>query len=843
MCRSQSRLSVVVLTLLLAVSPAVRADEPALPERAINQLGTHAFRHLSVKATGVNVLYVPGGKYLASWTDDHSVRLWHPDKGTEVREFHDDQAPLKAVAFSRDGRLLATGNSMGTLRLWEVETGKQFQEFPAHQKEITGLAFGAEGKSVVSGSLDKTVKVWDIESRKLARELGEPGPRVTAIAMNAKGDVAAAGHKDGSVIFWEIESGKEVRRLKGDGTAVFGLAFTADNKQMIVGCQAIIHLFDLESGKDLRQFGKPVTDSVDSQNSDRCLALSPDGSLLVVAGLRGVRVYDVQTAKDLRGVGAARKSNSVTFSEDGKAIAFDGFGQEIRRGDPVTGQEIRPDGGHRNKVACAVYSTDGRRLYSGSADKSVIIWDAEAGKAVQTLTAHNAGVTSLALSPDGKVLASGDGGGDVHIWDTETGKDLAAFKAMNGKVWALQFAPDGKTLATAGGDEVVRIWNWKREKKVSELEGHAGGALSLCFSPDAKMLAVGTGTGVIHIWSLDSDTEMKKLGQPARQPLGQFMVEQGPDEVQAPSAVMVVRFSGDGCKLAAWNAGGSFMVWDVSSGEQKRRVDGPREGVSDAVFSPDGLTVALGTKKRSLQVWELVTGQLRAEFAGHEAPVWGIAFSPDGRRLASASEDCTLIQWDLTGRLKNGKIVADRPGDKELEAMWGELATDDAEKAHRAIWGFALGGNPMVAWLQQKLKPAPLDPKHVDKLISQLDSASFAEREEAREALEELGDLAEKALVKSLTGKPSLEMRDRLEKLVEKVKRERDALNPHRTRVVRVIEALGQIGTPEARGMLKELADAPPEARLTEEVKVMARQMAERLGGTDEKVSKEPATP
>ena len=140
--------------------------------------------------------------------------------------------------------------------------------------------------------------------------------------------------------------------------------------------------------------------------------------------------------------------------------------------------------------------------------------------------------------------------------------------------------------------------------------------------------------------------------------------------------------------------------------------------------------------------------------------------------------------------------------DKDLDQLWTDLAGEDAVKAHQAIWALVAGANEAIPDLQKRLRPIPLDPKKVEQLITELDAEKFPDREKAREALEELAELAEPLLKKALAAKPALEVRNRLERLLEKVEKERFSLNPHRLRVLRTIEALEQIGSPEARKLL-----------------------------------------
>jgi hypothetical protein len=51
---------------------------------------------------------------------------------------------------------------------------------------------------------------------------------------------------------------------------------------------------------------------------------------------------------------------------------------------------------------------------------------------------------------------------------------------------------------------------------------------------------------------------------------------------------------------------------------------------------------------------------------------------------------------------------------------------------------------------------------------------------------------------------------------------------PRRLRALRALEAFERIGTAEARGVLRGLAEEPPEALLTQEVKASLERLAER---------------
>ena len=69
----------------------------------------------------------------------------------------------------------------------------------------------------------------------------------------------------------------------------------------------------------------------------------------------------------------------------------------------------------------------------------------------------------------------------------------------------------------------------------------------------------------------------------------------------------------------------------------------------------------------------------------------------------------------------------------------------------------------------RELLVEPVEEKTIAKRVLDLDSADFATRERASKALARLDRLAEPTLRKALTGQPSLEMRRRIQQLLEQL--------------------------------------------------------------------------
>lgn len=92
--------------------------------------------------------------------------------------------------------------------------------------------------------------------------------------------------------------------------------------------------------------------------------------------------------------------------------------------------------------------------------------------------------------------------------------------------------------------------------------------------------------------------------------------------------------------------------------------------------------------------------------------------------------------------------------------------------------------------------------------------------------MESLGEAALPALRKALEGQSSLELRRRVLDLLQK--HSGDLTNPERLRVVRVIEVLERIGSPEARKLLAKLAGGAPDDLTTREAKMSLERLAAR---------------
>jgi hypothetical protein len=109
------------------------------------------------------------------------------------------------------------------------------------------------------------------------------------------------------------------------------------------------------------------------------------------------------------------------------------------------------------------------------------------------------------------------------------------------------------------------------------------------------------------------------------------------------------------------------------------------------------------------------------------------------------------------------------------------------------------------------------------QLIADLDDNRFAVRQRASAELAKLGELAGPALEQVLKDRPSLEVQNRVERLLEKLSNQ--TLSPEALRALRAVEVLEKAGTPHARKLLEAIAGGAPGAQLTEDALLAVRRL------------------
>ena len=834
-----------------AKQPA-RADRLAdpLPVGALTRLGTLRWR---VPGEVASIAFAPNGKVVAIASlpggdpRNHGLYFFDAANGKLTQHIGLADTFFERIAFSPDGRRLACTCTVeaddrhkNTVQIWEWPDGRKIREFDG--AGLQWLGWSADGEPLGIFLANGAVllrKLAGNEHQFEAKDLPDHGRDLGRCAYAAGGKILAVPDERAIIHVWDTATGKERCALQAKGDYVRSVALTPDGRTVASlawgpDISRTVQLWDVASGK--------VTHTVVvSRENQTAVAFTPDGKTLSTIGWLGVRFWDVATGRARgRTQGVDSFAPSVAFPADSNTLATtENYSGVIHLWDVATGTLKPAASGQTSPPYSVAFSPDGQRLASGGMDGTIFVWDLATGTSLARV--HWGGwVRDCAFSADGALLFSCWTGDRLHFSDAATGRELHSVKLddpdrpdTKQSGLRMDLSDNGKTLVAfsdykstkpgvrVSSEILVTGWDTITHKQLFRRKRERFD-FGIAVSPDAKALAVHHGGG---------DPATKKMqGGSGREPLLLEDLATGEHLLSFPVVVgqtRPIRFSLDG-RLLATNTSGpdgtghTLRLWEVATAAEVLAF--PTVLNSRVAFSPDSRVVAVTTPAQEILLWDLRRGKEVQRFTRYKADVTSLAFSPDGRRLVSGLSDSTLLVWDVAAVRH-----AAQPSGLDAEGAaraWADLASD-ARKAFAARGALAESPARALPLLKERLRPAPpTDVPRLRRLIADLDSDRFAARQEAQKGLEQMGDLAKGGLQRALAEKPSLEARQRIIALLEKLRS--PVTRPETLQALRAVAVLEDIATPEARQLLETLARGELEARLTQQAKASFDRLAKR---------------
>ena len=454
------------------------------------------------------------------------------------------------------------------------------------------------------------------------------------------------------------------RRVGGEPepqvSPINSISFSPDGQLLAIGTQGNnIRIWDVKLGRYRH------THWVSGLQS---LSFSPDGNILASGGTE-ILLWDPETGKRIPhqhfsiALTAFNRINSVVFSPDGQTLASADDDQTVHLWNAKTGGEpIHTLTAHTDKVLSVAFSPDGQTLASASDDETVRLWNAKTGEPIHTFSAYSA-QQCVAFSPDGNILATGSFG-SIRLWDVETAKRLHTLSGYSGAITGISFSPDGQTLAGGSDGGVLRLWDITGEPRPIITE-HISSVRGVSFSPDGQTLAIQDQISNVHLWNARTEALHHTpfvSSSMAFSPDGQVLASQSHntidlwdlqteallDTITKDGISRGVSFSPDSQMIAAIDANGAVLLWDVKTKTLLHTFIAAR--TISISFSPDSQMIA-GTSRTDVHLWDTKTGDILQEFTG-ERRIDSISFSPDSQTLAIASRTDVHL-WDT----KTGDIL------------------------------------------------------------------------------------------------------------------------------------------------------------------------------------------
>ncbi len=207
----------------------------------------------------------------------------------EAKELGGHDSYVTGVALA--GNVLVSGGYDGKLIWWDAESRSKIRGVEAHSKWVRGVAASPDGKRVASVADDMVCRLWEAATGKMLFELRghkEKTPNdfpsmLYAVGWSPDGKLVATADKVGHVVVWDAAAGKEVITMEAAGLYTWD---PVQRRHSIGGA--------------------------------RCVAFSPDGSLLAVAGIGKIGNIDHLEGKARLEVFDWRKAEHTWEAESDK---------------------------------------------------------------------------------------------------------------------------------------------------------------------------------------------------------------------------------------------------------------------------------------------------------------------------------------------------------------------------------------------------------------------------------------------------------------------------------------------------------------------------------------------
>lgn len=619
-------------------SKALRAD-PHHPHTVYNR-GLHHWRAGRLSdARLVERLDEMRASHEADWVDEFLLGLVHVERGDR-----DQALPLLAEVAAKSPE---ASSALETAR--ELPPGRPplvLADDHATNVETGALSadgrVGASGAGSSSASEGGSVRVWDLDSGRLRCLLPAHPRRVHTVALSADGSIVASCGDEPDILVWDAVNGRPLHRLRGHVAEVWSIAVSPDGRLLTsAAADGAVLVWALGDGRVVRSLQRPhlpgsayeISVAMDADRVVRWEGEQQDR----------YRVWELGTGHLVRSVRLPRRRAvlspggrfALTTCDEKVATAHAGtelYTVVMELWDTAGGQRVHRfelDGTYRSSRATAV-SGDGRRAVVAG-PSGLQLWDLAEGRCIRTEPGYD---RELALDAGGRRVFFA---GRCQVWEVPGPGPRAPWSYSRPRS-AMQHSREAnvvdRALDRAGA--FVLSGQWRRAA------GEVRAALRMPgyeSDPDlldqwARIGRHGRRRGLLSAWqawelTLDHVPEYASMvGSTDRQ----FSV--GP--------AVSFSLSRDGRFFL-----GKGLVWDLRTGQIRRRLSAHGPEMRGMVLSPDGSTVVAGCGDRQIRVWDVASGELRHLLAGHPGEVDAVSLSTDGRVLVTGCREGTVRIWDL----------------------------------------------------------------------------------------------------------------------------------------------------------------------------------------------------
>lgn len=233
-------------------------------------------------------------RYIASVSDDKSVKVWDKSTGKLLNAFTGYNTVLQSVAITPDRKYLLCGGheklfiqqfpdgllvsriggkfgwvnsihvtsdsryavlgcSDSKIRVCSLPDGEIIKTINVPDSYGMTIAITPDEKYVISGG--SALRLWDLSNGRLIRTFTGHKGRVTDVTVTHNGKYIVSGGEDFTVKKWDLSTGRLVMTCSGHQGTVRSVAVTSDDRYLVSGSEdGTVKIWNLADGKELATF-------------------------------------------------------------------------------------------------------------------------------------------------------------------------------------------------------------------------------------------------------------------------------------------------------------------------------------------------------------------------------------------------------------------------------------------------------------------------------------------------------------------------------------------------------------------------------------------------------------
>lgn len=345
----------------------------------------------------------------ADWNEDNLS--WKVTQSEPERLSHHINK-VRVGCFSPDSKYIATGSDDCSVKLWDLD-GNCISTSIGHTALVSHLQFIDE-TVLLSASNDGTIILRDIKEKK-RMQIQAHSSYITAVDYSSERGLIVTASEDRTVAIWTLH-GKKISQIESNGQLYTQIKFLTTNTKLLIaldytGGVSLLNIYGQTLDR-LQIFESRWASLEVSKTTLKIYATSTNGELVILKTANNlIELLRIKTNKPLnRSIQVtAQLKNDYGYSK----ISFN-YIKLYNTLDREVGLLI----GHQDKVWKCIQSPDGMKFLTVSSDKTAKLWNTN-GECLATMVGHNDAVRECAFSPDGTKILTIAYNCNPKVWDAD----------------------------------------------------------------------------------------------------------------------------------------------------------------------------------------------------------------------------------------------------------------------------------------------------------------------------------------------------------------------------------------------------------------------------------------